>query len=184
MATTSSIATAEDLLKMPRDGSRRYELVRGELRSMSPSGSQHVVVAANIITRLSQHVQAHDLGVVFGCEGGFLIARDPDTGRAPDVAFVRKTGIPTDGIPAGFWDGPPDLAVEVISPSDTLIAVEEKVDDWIAAGTKVVWVVNPQRRTVSVHGAGCEVTVLRENETLGGGELIPGFECRIGDFLV
>ncbi|HEX8353452.1 MAG TPA: Uma2 family endonuclease, partial [Pyrinomonadaceae bacterium] len=117
MTTTLQRSTASELFVMPHDGSR-YELVKGELRKMSPSGSEHGAIIINISVLLAQHVKSKKLGVCFGAETGFKIAADPDTVRAPDVAFVRRERIPESGIPKKFWPGAPDLAVEVLSPGD------------------------------------------------------------------
>jgi Uma2 family endonuclease len=165
---------------MPQDGFR-YELVRGELRRMAPAGGEHGVVTFNAALPLGQHVKANNLGIVFGAETGFKIATDPDTVRAPDIAFVRRERIPKEGIPKGYWPGPPDLAVEVISPNDTYEEVEEKVAEWLMAGTAMVWALNPRRRTVTVYRSLTDITVLTEADELTGGDVVPGFRCRIAE---
>jgi len=115
MTVDTRFFTADELLRLPDDG-YRYELVRGELRKMSPAGSRHGVVAAAIIGSLAPFVREHSLGKVFTSETGFLIQRDPDTVRAPDCAFVQtERFIDT----PGYFPGAPDLAVEVISPGDS-----------------------------------------------------------------
>jgi Uma2 family endonuclease len=180
MNPTTTLLTADDLARLPADGTRR-ELVKGELRTMPPSGGEHGAVGINIAVPLGQHVKAHQLGVVLGAETGFAIARDPDTVRAPDVAFVRKDRIPTSGIPRSFWPGAPDLAVEVVSPGDTVFEVDEKVLEWLEAGTAQVWVINPRRRTVNVYRSPTDVTILSETDALDGGSLLPGFGCSVRD---
>jgi Uma2 family endonuclease len=127
-------------------------------------------------------VKANPLGVVFGAETGFRLASNPDTVRAPDLAFVRRERIPAGGIPREFWTGAPDLAVEVISPSDRYTEVEEKVQDWLSAGTHMVVVVNPRTRAVTVYRAPTEVTRLTESDLFSGGDLLPGFTCRVSEF--
>ena len=84
-------------------------------------------------------------------------------------------------MPRGFWPGAPDLAVEVVSPSDTLIEVEEKVQDWLTAGTRMVWVVNPRRKAVAVHRSPTDVTILTADQELDGADVVPGFGCRVAD---
>ena len=116
MSTTHTLVTADELFMMPDDGFR-YELVKGELRRMPPAGSEHGAIGINIALVVAQFVKAHDLGVVFGADTGFKIASNPDTVRAPDLAFVRRERIPAGGVPREFWPGAPDLAVEVISPA-------------------------------------------------------------------
>ena len=177
------LMTADELLKLSDDG-YRYELVKGELRKMAPAGSEHGVLTLRLAWRLAQHIEKHELGVFFAAETGFRIKSDPDTVRAPDVAFVRKERIPDTGIPKGYWQGAPDLAVEVISPSDTYVEVEDKVLDWIIAGASMVWVVNPRHRTVTVHNSLRDSTLLTEEDELNGGDVIEGFQCRVAEIFV
>jgi Uma2 family endonuclease len=183
MSTTPTLTTADELFVMPDDGFR-CELVRGEVRRMPPAGSEHGAVIMNIGTPLDQFVKANSLGVVFGAETGFKIASEPDTVRAPDLAFVRRERIPEEGIPQGFWPGAPDLAVEVVSPSDTYTEVEEKVHDWLNAGTRIVLVLNPRTRTVAVYTSHTDVVRLTESDTLDGGEVLPGFTCRVAELCI
>ena len=180
MSVTTRKMTAEELFHMPH-GNFRYELVKGELRKMSPSGSRHGAVVVNLTILLGQHVKAKNLGVVLGAETGFQISSEPDTVRAPDVAFVRRGRIGPAGIPGKFWPGAPDLAVEVLSPSDTAYTVEEKVDDWLAAGTGAVWVANPRRRTVTIHRSKTPPKNLSEEDVLDGQDLVPGFRCKVAE---
>jgi Uma2 family endonuclease len=183
MSTTHTLTTADELFVMPDDGFR-YELVRGELRRIPPAGREHGAVIMNIGTPMHQFVRTHNLGVVFGAETGFKIASDPDTVRPPDLAFVRRERIPEEGIPRGFWPGAPDLAVEVVSPGDTYTEVEEKVHNWLNAGTRMVLVVNPRTRTLAVSTSHHDVMRMTEADTLDGGEVLPGFTCRVREFFV
>ncbi|HSY47704.1 MAG TPA: Uma2 family endonuclease [Thermoanaerobaculia bacterium] len=145
--TVVTLLTADELLQLPDDG-WRYELVRGELRKMSPSGARHGRVAAEIVGSLIAHMKRNRIGAVYSSETGFRISRQPDTVRAPDAAFVRSERV-TEA--AGFFEGPPDAAFEVISPGDTYSEIEEKTRDWLRAGVKAVVVVDPRTRTVRVH---------------------------------
>ena len=147
--TVGTLMTADELLRLPDDG-WRYELVRGELRKMSPSGARHARVAAQIVGSLVAHMKQRPLGAVYSSEAGFRISRQPDTVRAPDAAFVRAERVVDT---AGFFDGPPDAAFEVISPGDTYSEIEEKTRDWLRAGVKVVVVVDPRTKSVRVHRA-------------------------------
>lgn len=183
MTTTLQRSTASELYEMPDDGFR-YELVKGELRKMSPSGSEHAVIIGRITVRLGLYVEANGLGLYFGAEGGFKISSDPDTVRAPDLAFVRRERVPEAGVPKNFWPGAPDLAVEVISPGDTYNEVNEKVKDWLDAGTRAVWIVNPRQRVVSVYRSMKDVTFLSEEDELDGGAVVPGFRCKVSEIFV
>ena len=178
MTVKNRLMTADELFRWPDDG-YRYELVKGELRTMTPAGFDHGAIVMNLAGPLSAHVRLNGLGVVCGAETGFRLASDPDTVRAPDIAFVRRDRIPASGRPVGFWPGAPDVAVEVLSPSDTVFAVDEKVAAWLAAGAAAVWVVNPQRRTVTIHRAAGAPRTLSERDTLDGEDIVPGFRLSV-----
>ena len=180
MAITTKSVTAETLFHMPDDG-YRYELVKGELRKMTPAGSRHGVVIANLTGFLVPHINGSRLGIAFGAETGFRIVSHPDTVRAPDIAFIKADRLPSSGIPETFWDGAPDLAVEVLSPSDSKSEVEEQVTDWLSAGTSLVWVVDPKNCVVRVHRPQSEVRTLSESDVLDGEDVVPGFRCPIVD---
>jgi Uma2 family endonuclease len=167
--------TADELLHMPDDGFR-YELVRGELRRMTPAGSQHGRIAVRITWRLARHVEENDLGTVYAAETGFRLSTDPDTVRAPDVAFVSRDRVVAVGEVEGFWPEAPQLAVEVISPGDSYADVEEKVFDWLDAGTRMVVVVNPRQRSATVYRSPSDITALAGADVLEGGDVVPGFE--------
>lgn len=177
---TDHQVTAEELLRLPGDGFR-YELVGGELRKMTPAGFGHGAIVANMTGPLTQHVKAHALGVVCGAETGFRIGSNPDTVLAPDVAFVRRDRLPLFGLPAGYWPGAPDLAVEVLSPGDTVCDVDAKVAAWLDAGAAEVWVVNPQHRVVTIHRAGTAPRTLSETATLTGDDIVAGFHMLVVD---
>src|SRR5918992_188819 len=170
--------TADELLHLPDDGFR-YELVQGELRRMTPARNVHGRVAMNIGTALNNHVKAHDLGAVYAAETGFRLSSDPDTVRAPDVAFVSQANVEAVGEVEGFWPGASDLAVEVVSPGDSYADVEEKVFDWLDAGTKMVVVINPRQRSATVYKSPSDITALAEADVLDGGEIVPGFELAV-----
>ena len=172
--------TAEELLEIPNDGLRR-ELVRGEVRTMAPAGSAHGRVALNVAYSLADHVRAQNLGVVFAAETGFKISSNPDTVRAPDAAFVRRERVEAAGEVEGYWPGAPDLAVEVVSPNDRFAEVEEKVADWLSAGTRMVLVANPRGKTVTVRISEREARIFSEGEVLDGGEVVPGWMLPVAD---
>jgi Uma2 family endonuclease len=183
MTTTLQRSTASELFGMPDDGFR-YELVRGELRRMSPAGTEHGAIVFNLSGLLAPHLKANNLGQGFGAETGFKLASDPDTVRAADIAFVRRERIPETGIPENFWETFPDLAVEVVSPGDRYAEVEQKIGDWLAAGASAVWIVNPKQKSVAVYRSMTDVTHLSEDDELDGGEVVPGFRCKVSEIFV
>jgi Uma2 family endonuclease len=169
--------TAEDLLALP-DDDKQYELVEGVLIEMSPSGRPHSRNGLRIASKLLSFVESHDLGEVHGADAGFILRRNPDTVRAPDAAFVRKERL-VELDDEGFLPIAPDLAVEVVSPSNTVNEMSRKIEEYLGAGTSIVWIVEPQRRTVAVHTGGPIVRVYRDGDTLDGGDIIPGFELDV-----
>ena len=180
MAVKHRPVSAEELLRTPEDGLRR-ELVRGEVREMAPAGNVHGRIAINVSTPLDQYARAHDLGVVFAAETGFKIGSDPDTVRAPDVAFVRRERVEALSEVEGYWPEAPDLAVEIVSPNDRFGEVEEKVTDWLAAGARMVVVINPLGRTATVRISEKEARIFSEEEVLEGGQVVPGWTLPMAD---
>jgi len=170
-----TITTAEQLLQARDIG--RCELIRGRLRVMIPSGDEHGRITVLLAHAVASHVVPRRLGVLHGAETGFLLARDPDTVRAPDLAVTSAAR----ASPAvrGFVPRAPDLAVEVLSPDDRPGYVREKIAEWLEAGTLAVWVVDPETRTVTVHERGRRPSVFREADALPGGELLPGFTLAV-----
>ena len=175
MATVAEITTAEQLFREP--GLGRCELLRGELVLMSPSGSLHAIIAATLAEILCAFVKQRKLGWVFGAKAGFRSATIP-TRFAPDAAFVSAARMPA-SIPAGFFPGPPDLAVEVLSPNDRASEVLTKVSDWLEAGCRIVWVVDPEARSVTVYGPKEAMRILHRPDALTGEEVLPGFQVEL-----
>ena len=181
MGIEIDFVTADQLLRMPDDGFR-YELLHGELRKTAPSGFEHGSVAARVTRSLAEHVETTKLGgVVCAAETGFKLASNPDHVRAPDVAFVRSDRVKQAGKVQGFWPGAPDLAVEVVSPNDSYAHVEEKIIDWLAAGTRMVIVVNPRTHTASVYRSPTEIVILSGEQMLNGGDVVPGWSLPVKD---
>jgi len=179
MSITTPV-TAEQLLRMSDDG-HRYELVAGALEKMTPAGWKHGDVGGRLHSMLGRHVLQHELGKIFFAETGFLLSRDPDTVRAPDIAFIHKDHLPASLPEDAFWPGAPDLAVEVVSPGDTTGEVDDKVRAWLDAGAMMVWVVNLKWRTVTVYRSPSDIKTLTEDEELTGQDAVPDFRCRVGD---
>jgi Uma2 family endonuclease len=178
MATVESIMTAEQLFHAPQLG--RCELVEGELIMMLPAGSRHGAIAARVAYLLLDFVEAHALGVVLGAETGFKIATDPDTVRAPDAAFIRADRVGKT-LPQGFFPGAPDLAVEVLSPDDRAGEVLAKVANWLDAGCRAVWVLDPNSVTVTVYHPGGKADIWKRTDVLEGGDVLPGFRATVAD---
>jgi len=170
MSVGTRSLTAEELFTMPNDG-MRHELVRGELRTMVPPGSEHGFIALNLGAHLRSFVNAHDLGRAF-VETGYILSRHPDTVRSPDVSFVRKERL-LGG--RGYYPGAPDLAVEVTSPTDRASDIEEKVAEYLHAGTRMVIVVEPEERVAIVHTP-TATTSLGINDVMDGGDVVPGWK--------
>ena len=180
MSTSTELMNADDLSRLTSDG-YRYELSRGALIKEPPGGNIHGNRAMRLGWRLAQYVESNDLGVVFAAETGFRLASEPDTVRAPDIAFVAKSRVEEVGEFDGFWPGAPDLAVEVLSPFDACTIVEQKVGDYLNAGTRAVWVVDPRRRTVTVYRSSSDLTSLTDGDTLDGGDIVSGFACHVSE---
>ncbi len=179
MATTK-LMTAEELLALPDDG-QRHELIDGELRTMAPTGDEHGGIVAALTGSLHPHVRAHGLGRVRAGEPGFRLRRDPDTVRAPDVAFIGLERVRGARKVAGYREGAPDLAVEVISPDDLYTEVDAKVAMWFEYGAQMVIVINPCRRVVSVYRSPTQVRILTEADVLDGEDVVPGWTMPVAD---
>lgn len=175
----SATLTADDLLRLNLPD-KRTELVRGVLVVREPTGYRHGDVAARVTNLLMNHVIVHGLGRVLAAETGFKLAADPDTVRAPDVAFIRRERLP-DPPPAGYAAPAPDLVVEVLSPDDRPGEVLAKVADWLTAGTRLVWVVDPARRSARVYRADGSESFAGLDDRLDGEDVVPGFVCRLGE---
>lgn len=171
MSVETKLMTADELLALPHGYGKSYELVKGELITMSPAGADHGDIAMEIGSRLRDYVRAGRLGKVYSSDTGFVLTRDPDTVRAPDAAFVSAHRVVKT---ERYFPGPPDLAVEVISPTDSYADVEAKVTEYIAAGTRIVIVINPRNQTATVTTAAA-IARLTIDDTLTGGDVVPGW---------
>ncbi len=174
MAIEPRLMTADELLSLPR-GRQRHELVRGELRTMPPTNWEHSGIEGRIFVPLERYTRSRQLGEVRGGNPGFRLTVNPDTVLAPDVAFVARARVEAAGRVRAYWPGAPDLVVEIISPNDRYTEVDEKVADWLAYGARLVFVVNPRRRTVAVHRPGQPIRVLTEADVIDGEDVVPGW---------
>jgi len=159
----------------------KSELVRGEVRLTPTPGPPHGRAATNLIVLLGSYVKEHRLGWVFGDAIGYELVRFPHTVRVPDASFLKADRIPSDGVRPGLFKFPPDLAIEVISPSETASSLEEKIRDYATSGTPLIWLVDPMRRTIMTIPADAPVSWLAEGDTLSGGTVIPGFACPVAE---
>lgn len=178
MAIAKALMTAEELLKLPDDG-RRYELLDGELVEMAPAGWEHGRVAARAAHRLLGHVEAQQLGEVVSGDPGIILRRNPDRVRAPDVCFVARDRLPREGVLKGYVDIVPDLVVEVISPNDTAAEVQQKIEEWLSAGARLVWAMYPDTRSVVAYRGLADVRVYTESDTLDAAPVLPDFTCPV-----
>ena len=179
MKQTTRAVTADELFRMSSDGVRR-ELIRGEVRELPPAGEEHGWVTEKLNAIVGHHILAGKLGRFVAAETGFILERNPDTVRAPDFAFTRAEGLVG---PANkkYATIPPDLVIETVSPNDRPGEIAEKVAAWLRWGVRLVWVVDPEARTVTVHRAGKESSILKEGQFLDGEDVIPGFRVSLDE---
>ena len=178
MAITPKLMTADEFADLPDDG-MRHELVRGELRTMAPPGFQHGKSGSRFGRSLDRHVEEKQLGEVITTETGYRLTTEPDTVRAPDVAFLSTDRLMAAGDVTGYFPGAPDLVVEVISPNDRYTDVDEKVAEWLEHGTLLLFVVDPRRQTVAVHRPGQPRRVLGVDDILDGEDVVPGWSMPV-----
>ena len=172
--------TADELLALPR-GEFRHELINGELKTTPLSGHRHGRIAVSLAAPLAQHVKKNCLGQVHAAGTGFKLTTNPDTVRTPDVAFIRKQSVEGTEDATGYWPAAPNLAVEVLDFDDIVFEVEEKVMEWLDAGSEQVWVLSPGLQTVTIYRSRTEVSVLTIKDSLVGGTLVPGFQILVAE---
>lgn len=170
MTVDTKLMTADELLALPT-GEWRYELINGELITMSPAGAEHGRIAMIIGAHLYAHVKKHKLGEVYAAETGFKLTSGPDTVRAADDAFVRAERVVRI---RKYFPGPPDLAIEVLSPDDRASEVEAKTRQWLSSGTRMVMFVDPERQIATTHTP-TGITRLDIDGALDGGDVVPGW---------
>jgi Uma2 family endonuclease len=172
------LLTAEEFAALPL-GDMRSELIEGELHTMPPTTGGHGRITMRLSGALFAYVSAHQLGETYAAETGFLIARNPDTVRAPDFAFIRRDRAPSRDSDSRWVPVIPDLVVEVASTGDRPVEVRQKAAMWVEVGVRLVWVVLPAERVIEVHRAGQPVVTLDESATLDGAEIVPGFSTPV-----
>src|SRR6266550_1516984 len=169
--------TAEDLLQP--DVPKHAQLVRGVLVVREPPGFRHGEITARLASALTMHVDAHNRGRVVAGDAGFKLQSHPDTVRGADIAFVSWERLPQQS-PVGFPSLGPDLVVEVLSPGDRPGETLAKVADWLSAGTRLVWAIDPERRLARTYRQDGSESILGEADTLEGEDILPGFACKLG----
>ncbi|HEX5166832.1 MAG TPA: Uma2 family endonuclease [Thermomicrobiales bacterium] len=167
-------------MAMPDDG-YRYELVRGELVRLPMSAHQSSRIAIRIANRIGPFVEAGNLGNIAGADGAYIFARDPYTVRIPDLSFVRAERLPPPDAWVKFLELAPDLAVEVVSPSDSANEIQDKVNEYLDVGVRLIWVVYPIQHTITVYSADRIGRVLTDADTLDGGDVLPGFSLPVAE---
>ncbi len=172
--------TPDDLLALEAEHGARYELVNGELRERGMPNPAHALIGGRISLRLGSHIEGTDRGVVL-LDCNFTLQDDPVRIRIPDISFIATAHIPEGGFRSSSIRGAPDLAVEVVSPNDKARELIMKIADYLAAGTQQVWIVEPSTRTVAVYRPGGAARVYGADDTLDGGDLLPGLALPVGD---
>lgn len=174
MTTPRTLLTAGDLAAMPDDG-RRFELLDGQLVEVAPSNPVHNWILVNLVAPLAVYVRAGRLGFLMGGDTGIYLRRNPDRVRAPDVCFFAASKFPEGRPPSSYTDIIPDFVVEIVSPSATAADVQQKIEEWLAAGVGLVWAVYPTTRSIAVYRGLADVRVCQESEILDGDPVFPEF---------
>jgi Uma2 family endonuclease len=179
MATTMpGTATEADLMAMPNDG-HKYELINGEIRRLSPAGTRHSEVSGELFARLREFVKARRLGRVFESSAGFRLPNG--NVRSPDISFVAAGRFQDDESPVGYSPVVPDLAVEVRSPNDRAQEVLDKVGEYLDAGVRLVWVIDPPERRANRYRSLTDVRTVHAQDELDGEDVLPGFRCVLNE---
>ncbi|MGH2460488.1 MAG: Uma2 family endonuclease [Chloroflexota bacterium] len=184
MAVNTRPMTADEAIELHARTGARYEIVEGEPREMAPTGGEHGGTEVRVASRLDRFVEDHPIGRVFAGEVLCRLKREPETARAADVAFMRAERLPDGRLPVGPIDGSPDLVVEIISPGESAIDVQEKIALWIEGGAAVVWTLNPRRRSVTIWRTSGASPERRGDDEIDAEPVLPGFRCRARDLFV
>ena len=179
MSITTHPLTADALLAMSSTIGRS-ELLDGELIRMSPAGFEHGSITLKLAWPIARYVEEHQLGIVCAAETGFPLKRNPDTVRAPDLAFVSQTRVDQVGTVKGYWPGCPDLVAEVVSPNDKYSEVQAKALAWIEAGCRVVWIVDPKQKQVTEFRSETLIRVFTVKDRLAASEIFGDWSIEVG----
>lgn len=181
MTTTTHLITAEQFLALPDIPGVQLELVRGEVVAVPGTNKVHSMIAFRFAQLLDAFVTPRQLGIVSTDNTTYIVERGPDSVRIPDVSFIAWERIPDEEFTETYWSLAPNLAVEVVSPSEKAHERDEKIDQYFEAGTQLVWVLWPRERRVQVYTSDGHVRELGANDELDGGDVLPGFRVRVGD---
>ncbi len=190
MATATALAiptkskpkllTAADLLALYSNGIRG-ELIRGIISETTPATGEHGEIVVYLGWALQTFIKPRRLGRITGSDSGILLERSPDTVREPDIAFFSADKIPPGVRIRGYYQVPPDLAVEIASPTDSAAAINDKALMWLRYGARLAWTLHPDQRRLDIHTPDGAVQSLTDGDTLTGGDILPGFTCPISD---
>lgn len=180
MSAEIQLMTAAELLMLPR-GQCRYELINGELKTTSLAGFLHGRITLGLAAHLARYVKENRLGQVYAAGTGFRLTANPDTVRAADVAFIRQQSFDEVEETSDYWPAAPNLAIEVLDFDDIVCEIEEKVAEWLDAGSEQVWVLSPQLQTITIYRSRTEISVLTMKDNLFGDTLIPGFQIPVAE---
>jgi len=177
----TKLLTAEEFFHLPdpQDGSKR-ELVRGEVVVMSRPGFEHGEIQLNIGSLIKEFLRKQRIGRVIS-ESGIITEHQPDTVRGPDISYYSKERVPLEGRIVGYHDQPPDLCVEIVSPSNSKRELRAKIKEYFFAGVRMVWVIEPEDRSITILQAPDEGRTLYDNALVEGGDVLPGFTCKVSD---
>lgn len=178
---TSKLLTAEDVWNMDDDGCRR-ELMYGELITMSPAARPHGKYLTELARLIGNYLSEDPVGEAYTVDTGYLLSRNPDLLLAPDLSIILNENLPEDPPETGFEDLVPDMVVEVLSPSERMGRVNRKVREYLAAGVKLVWLVDPGQRNITVHAPNQPMQVIEVGAELDGGEVLPEFRLSLSEF--
>lgn len=179
MTTEKTRLTAEQFSEFPGDGCHRYELLDGEVVEMTPPGGRHGGVAARITLRLGAYIETEELDFEVTTELGVILQRRPDRVRAPDACVIARSRLPNGELPDAYLETVPDLIIEVVSPNDRAAEVQEKVEEWLHGGARLVWICHPSTRTFYAYRGLSDVRVFRAGDTLDADPVLPGFAVQV-----
>lgn len=177
-----ALLTIEEFENLHDVSGDRLELVRGRVVREPPAGGEHGLIGNNAAYFIRKYLEANAVGRCFNADTGFILRRGPDMVRAPDISFVCTERLPH--VPAGYIPVAPDIAVEVVSPTDRFNDVQQKVRDYLEAGTVVVWLIQPRTRSLTIYRKGVTPSELHESEELTEDALLPGFKLQVASLFL